>query len=104
MPASRLWKKLHEDIYFIILSSIRRIHLDVCMFNYLCSCLKGKTFHIVDLYAVPTWKDKNVEKICFSFFFYHVLINRERVLLGIGTKVRYFCACTIFCHNTIRKT
>ncbi len=75
MPASRLWKKPHEDMYFILLSSFRRIHLDGWMFNYLCSCLKGKTFHIVDLYAVPTWKDKNV-----GFFFssiMYLLTERE---------------------------
>ncbi|KAF4109737.1 hypothetical protein G5714_008989 [Onychostoma macrolepis] len=43
----------------------------------------GKNVHIVDLYAVPTWKDKNVDPehslpVSFFFFFcYHDLINRE---------------------------
>ncbi len=82
------------------------------MFNNLCSFLKGKNVHIVDLYAVPTWKDKNVDPVhCLpvSFFFCcffccHVLFNRERVLLGIDKKVCYFCACILFCHNTIRET
>ncbi len=46
------------------------------MFNSLCSFLKGKKIHIVDLYAVPTWKDKNVDQVhCFpvSFFFFAVM-------------------------------
>ncbi len=69
------------------------------MFNNLCSFHKRKKIHIVDLYAVPTWKDKNVDpvhclpvSVFFFFFFYHLLINRERYLLGIGTKVYvYLC-------------
>uniref|UniRef100_A0A8C2EXH4 Uncharacterized protein n=1 Tax=Cyprinus carpio TaxID=7962 RepID=A0A8C2EXH4_CYPCA len=75
---------------------------------------QGKHFHIVDLYAVPTWKDKNVDPvhclpvsiiiIIIIIFCYHVLINRERVLLTIDTKVCYFFACILFCHNTIRET
>ncbi len=46
------------------------------MFNNLCSFLKGKNVHIVDLYAVPTWKDKNVGPVhCLpvSFFFFAVM-------------------------------
>ncbi len=53
------------------------INLDVCMFNNLCSFLKGKNVHIVDLYAVPTWKDKNVDPVhCLpvSFFFFFAVM------------------------------
>ncbi len=47
------------------------------MFNNLCSFLKGKNVHIVDLYAVPTWKDKNVDPVhCLpvSFFFFFAVM------------------------------
>ncbi len=63
------------------------INLDVCMFNNLCSFLKGKNFHIVDLYAVPTWKDKNVDPVhCLpvSFFFLprkSSIVNRQKSML-----------------------
>jgi len=95
-----------------------------CLITYVFS-IREKYVHIVDLYAVPTWKDKNVDSVhClavsiiiiiiiiiiyffiyfFFFFCYHVLINRERVLLRIDTKVCYFFASILLCHNTIRET
>ncbi len=47
------------------------------MFNNLCSFLKGKNVQPVDLYAVPTWKDKNVDPVhCLpvSLFFFLVFL------------------------------
>ncbi len=63
-----------RHVLYTIISSFKSIHLDVCMFNNLCSFHKGKKIHIVDLYAVPTWKDKHVDPVhCLPVIFIYFI-------------------------------
>ncbi len=87
--------------YYLLLKGF--IWMYACLITYVLS-ISQQNVHIVDLYVVPIWKDKNVYPVhslpvsffFFFFFCYHVLINRERVLLGIGTKVYMLFLCMHF--------
>ncbi len=57
MPASRLWKKLHEDMYFILLSSLVLIWMYACLITYVLS-LRGKMFTLWTSMLFPPGKTK----------------------------------------------
>ncbi len=98
MPASRLWKKLHEDMYFILSYLLLKvlIWMYACLITYVLS-IREKKITLWTSMLFPPGKTNMWTQciVCLSFFFFfffccHVLINRERDLLGIGTKVNVF--------------
>lgn len=85
-----------RHVLYMIISSFKSIYFDACMFNNLCSFHKGKNVHIVDLYVVPTWKDKDVDPVHCLPVSSHLLSythQLKRTLYVTGTEVN---ACILF--------
>ncbi len=92
--------------YYLLLKGF--IWMYACLITYVLS-ISQQNVHIVDLYVVPIWKDKNVypvHSLPVSFFFFLLSCTYQPRKSSIRNRHKsiYVIFMHAFCHNTIRKT